>query len=96
MGNRESSTEDDDVESGRVPTSVELMSSSNATDSSHVEIVTSNQQPGLSVITGAHLRGPNLDENEESEQVLNSQASLVADSTYYSPSSMSALAPTRV
>ena len=51
MGNRDSSTEDDDVESGRVPTSVELMSSSNATDSSHVEIVTPNQQPGLSVIT---------------------------------------------
>ena len=50
MGNRDSSTEDDDVESGRVPTSVELMSSSNATDSSHVEIVTPNQQPGLSVI----------------------------------------------
>ena len=50
MGNRDSSNEDDDVESGRVPTSVELMSSSNATDSSHVEIVTSNQQPGLSVI----------------------------------------------
>ena len=50
MGNRDSSTEDEDVESGRVPTSVELMSSSNATDSSHVEIVTSNQQPGLSVI----------------------------------------------
>ena len=50
MGNRESSTEDDDVESGRVPTSVELMSSSNATDCSHVEIITSNRRPGWSVI----------------------------------------------